>query len=105
MPGTLLHLGATVLCSHGGPAQPASTSPRVTVVGQAIALMPIPYTVSTCPQSFVGLPACLTAQWVTAATRVTSEGQPVVLFDSQAICAPTGTPLQIAQTQTRVTGT
>jgi hypothetical protein len=105
MPGTLLHLGATVFCSHGGQAQPASTSQRVTVTGQAIALMPIPYTVSACTQPSIGAPACLTAQWVTAATRVTSEGQPVVLFDSQAICTPTGTPLQIAQTQTRVTGT
>jgi hypothetical protein len=105
MPGTLLHLGATVLCKHGGPAQPASTSQRVTVAGQPIALMPIPYTVPTCPQAAIGAPACLTAQWVTAATRVTSEGQPVVLSDSQSICAPTGTPLQIAQTQTRVTAT
>jgi hypothetical protein len=105
MPGTLLHIGATVLCSHSGQAQPASTSQRVTVTGQAIALMPIPYTVSACilPTNAGG--PCVSAQWVTGATRITSEGQPVVLFDSQAICTPTGTPLQIAQTQTRVTGT
>jgi hypothetical protein len=29
---------------------------------------------------------------------------PVLLQDSQAICMPTGTPLLIVQTQTRVTG-
>ena len=31
----------------------------------------------------------------TGATRVTSNGQPLLLLDSQAICAPTGTPLLI----------
>jgi hypothetical protein len=36
-------------------------------------------------------------------TRVTSTGQPLVVFSSQAICAPSGTPLIIAVTQTRVT--
>jgi len=29
----------------------------------------------------------------------------LVLLDSQAICAPNGTPLMILATQTRVTGT
>jgi len=48
---------------------------------------------------------CVSAQWVTAAVRVTSNGQPLLLLASQAICAPTGTPLLIVATQTRVTGT
>jgi hypothetical protein len=34
---------------------------------------------------------------------VTSNGQPLLLLDSQAICAPTGTPLMIVMTQTRAT--
>jgi hypothetical protein len=34
---------------------------------------------------------------------VTSDGQPLVVFSSQAICVPTGTPLLITATQTRVT--
>ena len=42
---------------------------------------------------------------MTAATRVTSNGQPVLLLDSQAVCVPNGTPLTIAATQTRVTAT
>jgi hypothetical protein len=46
----------------------------------------------------------VTAQYVMAATRVTCMGQPVLLLDSQAICAPTGTPLINAVTQVRVTG-
>ena len=31
MPGFLLHLGATVMCVHGGQAQPTAVSPRVLV--------------------------------------------------------------------------
>jgi hypothetical protein len=41
---------------------------------------------------------------VTSATRVLSNGVPLLLLDSQAICAPTGTPLIPAVTQIRVTG-
>ncbi len=48
---------------------------------------------------------CVTAQWVTGATRVLANGMPVLLMDSQAICAPNGTPLMIVATQTRVIGT
>jgi hypothetical protein len=39
------------------------------------------------------------------ATRVLADSAPVLLLDSQAICTPTGTPLMIVVTQTRVTGT
>jgi hypothetical protein len=35
---------------------------------------------------------CVTGQWLVAATRVFSNGQPLVLLDSQAICTPNGTP-------------
>jgi hypothetical protein len=41
---------------------------------------------------------------VVAATRVFVAGQPAVLLDSQAVCAPTGTPLVPAASQTRVIG-
>ena len=34
MPGFLLHVGATVLCAHGGQAQPTAPNPRVLVSGQ-----------------------------------------------------------------------
>jgi hypothetical protein len=47
---------------------------------------------------------CVSAQFVTAATRVTALGQPVLLQDSQSICLPTGTPLLPLVTQVRVTG-
>jgi len=103
MPGFILHQGATVLCAHGGQAQPTAPNPRVTVSGQPIVLQTAPYTIAGCPFNVSGSPSpCVTANWVTAATRVTSNGQPVLLLDSQAICAPNGTPLTIAATQTKV---
>ena len=105
MPGPLLHLGAVVLCSHGGQATPTAPNPRVLVSGQPVTTMPAPYVVAGC--AFVppaGNGPCVTAQWTTGATRVMVGGQPAVLLDSQAICTPTGTPLLIVMTQTRVIG-
>ena len=104
MPGFLLHVGATVLCSHGGQAQPTVPNPRVTVSGQPTVAATGPYVVAGCalPPPPAANGPCVTAQWLTFATRVTSNGQPLLLLDSQAICAPTGTPLIIAVTQTRV---
>jgi len=68
--------------------------------------MVAPYIVAGCtlPPPTAGNGPCVTAQWITAATRITSTGQPLLLLDSQAICAPTGTPLLILATQTRATG-
>ena len=107
MPGFLLHAGATVQCAHAGMAQPTVTNPRVTVSGQPIVMQPSPYTVAGCamPPPSAGNGPCVTAQWITGATRVASNGLPVLLQDSQAICTPTGTPLLIITTQTRVLGT
>ena len=106
MPGFLLHVGATVLCTHGGQAQPTAPNPRVSVMGQPTVTFAAPYVVAACamPPPAAGNGPCVTAQWITAATRVTSNGQPLLLLDSQAICAPTGTPVNIILTQTRVSG-
>jgi hypothetical protein len=105
MPGFLLHLGATVMCMHCGQAQPTAPNPRVLVSGQPVVTMAAPYVVAGCP--FVppsGNGPCVTAQWITSATRVLAGGVPVLLQDSQAICAPTGTGLNIVMTQVRVKG-
>lgn len=106
MPGFLLHVGATVICTHGGQAQPTAPNPRVLVSGQPTVTIAAPYAVAGCPFNVSGAPSpCVTAQWVTGATRVFSNGQPLLIQTSQAICAPNGTPLNIVATQTRVTGT
>jgi hypothetical protein len=105
MPGPLLHLGATLLCSHGGQATPTAPNPRVLVSGQPVTTIAAPYVVAGC--AFVppaGNGPCVTAQFVTSATRVLVGGQPALLLDSQAICTPTGTPLVPVMAQTRVIG-
>ncbi|MBC8001535.1 MAG: hypothetical protein H7X97_03010 [Opitutaceae bacterium] len=105
MPGFLLHVGAQVLCSHGGQAQPTVPNPRVLVSGQPTVLLTTPYVVAGC--AFPPPPAangpCVTAQWLAGTTRVLSMGQPLLVQSSPAICAPTGTPLIIVVTQPRVT--
>ena len=105
MPGFMLHVGATVLCSHGGQAQPVAPNPRVMVSGQPIVTQPYPFVVAGCPFVPPANGPCVTAQWVVGATRVFADGMPVLLQTSQAICVPTGTPLIILLTQLRVSGT
>lgn len=105
MPGFLIHVGATALCSHGGQAQATVPNPRVMVSGQPTVAMSAPWMVAGCalPPPPAANGPCVTAQFVTSATRVTSNGQPLLCFDSQAICAPSGTPLLIVASQMRVT--
>lgn len=107
MPGFLVHVGATVLCSHAGQAQATVPNPRVTVSGQPTVAMTSPYVIAGCalPPPPAANGPCVTAQFLTGSTRITSNGQPLLLLDSQALCVPTGTPLFITVTQTRVTGT
>jgi hypothetical protein len=104
MPGFLLHEGATVLCAHGGQAQPTAPNPRVTVTGMPTVPLPTVYLIAGCamPPPIAGNGPCVTAQYLMGTTRVLSNGLPLLTFDSQAICVPTGTPLITVVTQTRV---
>ncbi len=106
MPGFLLHVGATVLCSHAGQAQATVPNPRVLVNGMPTVTIAGPWVVAGCtlPPPPAANGPCVTAQFLMGAIRVSSNGQPLLLLDSQAICAPTGTPLMVVVTQTRVTG-
>jgi len=106
MPGFLLHVGATVLCSHAGQAQATAPQPRVMVSGQPVVTLASPYVVAGCalPPPPAANGPCLTAQFVVGATRVLEVGVPVLLMDSLAICVPTGTPLMITAAQLRVSG-
>lgn len=106
MPGFLLHLGATVTCSHGGQAQPVILQPRVLVSGQPVATLSAPYVVAGC-----GLPPppaangpCVTGQFLDGTTRVMALGLPLLTLASTSVCVPTGTPLLPVVAQTRVTG-
>jgi quercetin dioxygenase-like cupin family protein len=105
MPGFLVHVGAQVLCAHAGQAAPTAPNPRVLVSGQPTVLMSTPYAVAGCtmPPPTAGNGPCVTGQWLTGSVRVTSNGQPLVLQAGSSICAPTGTPMMVVATQTRVT--
>src|SRR6476646_9342433 len=106
MPGFVVHLGATVMCSHAGQAQPTAPNPRVLVSGQPIVTLSTPYVVAGCP--FVtpgGNGPCVTAQWIMGATRVLAGGAPVLVQSGISICAPTGTPLMPVVTQVRALAT
>lgn len=107
MPGPILHLGATVTCSHAGQATPTVTVPRVTVSGQPVATLASPYVVAGCtlPPPPAANGPCVTGQFVVGAVRVFALGQPVLLLDSQSICAPTGTPLLPLAAQPRAVAT
>ncbi len=104
MPGFLLHVGAQVLCAHAGQAAPTMPNPRVMVNGQPTVFMSSTYMIAGCtlPPPTAANGPCVTAQWVSGTTRVTSNGQPLLVQSSQAVCAPTGTPLLIVGTQVRV---
>lgn len=104
MPGFLLHIGAQVLCAHAGQATPTVPNPRVMVSGQPTVLLSSPYMIAGCtlPPPTAANGPCVTAQWVSGTIRVTSNGQPLLVQSSQAVCAPTGTPLLIVGTQVRV---
>ena len=109
MAGFILHMGATVLCAHGGQVTPTVTNPRVKVGSQPIVTTPAPWMVAGCafPPPPAGNGPCVTAMWIppTAAVRVRASGMPVLIQTSQAICAPTGTPVNVVMTQMRVKAT
>lgn len=106
MPAPILHVGATVLCSHGGQAAPTAPNPRVLVSGMPVATIAAPYVVAGCAFAPpAGNGPCVTAQWVVGAVRVMSLGQGLAIMTGMAICAPTGTPLVPVSAQTRALAT
>ncbi len=102
MPGTLAHQGATIKCPHGGSVVVVPAS-RARVSGQAVAVAS-PYAVIGCAAANPP-PLCATGKWLTFSARILADGQPVVLLSSTSASAPSGLPVAIAQTQTRVAGT
>lgn len=102
MPGPIVHVGATVTCSHAGQAQPTAPMPRVMVSGQPVVTIASPYVVAGCTLASVPSPPCVTGQWIAGAVRVLALGQPVVIQSGQSTCVPTGTPLLPITVQARV---
>jgi hypothetical protein len=85
---------------------PMVPSPVLLVSGMLAATVAAPYIVAGC--AFVppgGNGPCITGQWIVGATRVFSQGQPLVLMSGTSICTPTGTPLVPVAVQTRAIAT
>lgn len=107
MPGPIVHLGASILCTHAGQATPTVSYPRVMVGGQPVVTQPTPYVIAGCtlPPPIAANGPCVTGQWMTGSVRVLAGGMPLVLMDSLSICAPTGTPMLPVMVQSRVIAT
>jgi hypothetical protein len=105
VPGPVVHLGDTVLCSHGGQATPTAPFARVVVGGQPVTTLAAPYVVAGCPFPPASGGPCVTAQWIVGATRVLAGGAPLVIQTGTAVCAPTGVPLMAVVVQPRVIAT
>ena len=114
MAGFLLHVGASVICTHGASASIVSSNQRVKVGGQAVATIADTTTVAGCPFQ-VPVPGgtkpqpCVKIQWAAPATRVRVLGQFVLLQTSSGACQsaeqiPQGAPT-VVTTQVRVKGT
>lgn len=93
MPGPVLHLGATVTCTHAGQAVPTAPFPRVLVSGQPVVTLSTPYVVAGCALTGTPTPPCVTGQWVVGAVRVLAGGIPLAVQSGTSITTPTGTPL------------
>lgn len=111
MPGPVLHTGASATCPHGGTLNIVATSPRVQVSGMPAAVLTDQGLVAGCaftvptnkPQP------CVTTRWMVGATRVTANGQPLLINPCVAMCQsaeqiPGGPPI-ITGSQTRVIAT
>lgn len=105
MPAPILHLGATVLCSHAGQATPLAPFPRVMLSGQPAVTLTSPYAVAGCALTGSPNPPCVTGQWITGALRVMAGAAPVATMMGQSVCVPTGTPMMPVVAQTRVLAT
>lgn len=117
MPGFLVHVGATITCSHGGTVSVAPGQPRVMLGGQPAATIGDQYPVAGCPFQIPIAPPpgatkpqpCVKVQWTVPATRVFVNRQPVILQTSTGLGLSAeqipGGPPTVAVTQVRVKGT
>lgn len=107
MPGYLLHQGISITCPHGGAGQLTPSNTKVTVGGQAVAVVSDQTTIAGCAFNVSGAPSpCVRVQWLMPATRVTVGGTPALVSSSVALClsaasVPQG-PATVSGYQTRV---
>ena len=104
MPGFILHLGAEVICSHGGQAEPILPNPTVLVSGMPITTLECPYVIAGCcfPPPPLANGPCVVGEWVTGAFRVFAEGAPVLVDLGFSVTELSATPMIPLVTQFRV---
>ncbi|HEX4382846.1 MAG TPA: hypothetical protein VH083_07850 [Myxococcales bacterium] len=117
--GALLTFGSGMTCAHGGLAIaiPAPLPPRLFARGVPVLTMANQVVIPACPvmavpksnqlsgaQYTVVAPFCVQAASVLGASRVSSQGAPVLLADSQVMAVPSNAPLLLTPSQFRVQG-
>jgi hypothetical protein len=107
----VLHTGASATCPHGGVLNIVVASPRVIVTGMPAAILTDQGLVAVCVFTVPGPKPqpCVTTKWIAGATRVTSNGVPLLINPCVAMCLsaeqiPGGPPI-ITASQTRVIAT
>lgn len=100
---SILNVLSQIVCLHAGKATPVVPFPRVTIAGSPISVLSTQYAITGCTLPPAAGGPCVTATFLNGATRVTADGQPVLLQTSQATCSPTGTGVQVVQSQPEVT--
>ena len=117
MPGFLLHVGATVKCTHAASAVVSPTQARVLVSGKPVANILAATAVAGCPfQIPVGVGTkpqpCVTVKWAMPSARFLVDGKPAALVTTPGpapgVCQsaeqiPQGPPT-VPTVQTRVVG-
>lgn len=118
MPGYLLHIGATVQCTHLAPATATPGAARVFVSGKPVATVTSVWNVAGCtfqiPVGTGSVPQpCLRVQWTIPSGRIVIGGSAALLTPGigtgagaclNAEQAPQGVPT-VNQIQLRATGT
>lgn len=87
MGANALHVGATILCPHGGQVQVVPGNPRVKLSGQPAATMSDQFMIAGCAFMAGTKPQpCVKVQWLVPAARVKAGGQPLILQSSTGLC-------------------
>ena len=98
----ILTKSSVMTCAHQGQVQVNASQSKVTVDGHPVLTQTVIPSISGCSLPPPAGGPCGTATFAVAATRVRASGVPVVLKNAVAPCTPTGTPLTVMLTQTRV---
>jgi hypothetical protein len=107
MPGFVVTTAATVNCTHQGKATAVPSKPSVTIMQMPVVTLVTQHQIAGCqlPSMTSGAPPCATGMFTSGATKVTSMGSPLALQSSDSKCVPTGQPMIVMSTQTKVSAT